>query len=62
MSKGPQHRRNAEECRALARTAQDEQHRQQLLKMAQAWDNFAYESERAERAKQQFNEEGSVVP
>jgi hypothetical protein len=57
MSKAAQHRHNAQECRNLARRAQNEQHRAQLLRMAEAWEDFAQEAERAERAKQQFNGE-----
>ena len=33
--------KHAAECRALARQVQDEEHRNQLLRMADAWDNFA---------------------
>lgn len=52
MSKAVEYRKHAGECRALARNVQNEEHRNQLLKMADAWDNFAVESERSERARQ----------
>ena len=32
--------KHAAECRVLARHVQDEEHRNQLLRMADAWDNF----------------------
>lgn len=40
------YRLHAQECRALARSAQNEEQRTQLLKMAEAWENFALERER----------------
>jgi hypothetical protein len=52
MSKAAEYRKHAGECRALARNVQNDEHRNQLLKMADAWDNFAVESERSERARQ----------
>jgi len=56
MTKSREYRQHANECRALARTAQNEQHRSQLLKMADAWDNFALEADRSERAKDRLRE------
>jgi hypothetical protein len=43
---------HAHECRALARGVQSEEHRTQLLKMAEAWDNFAQGADRVAKAKQ----------
>ena len=57
MTKSAQHRRNAQECRVLARAAQNEQHRAQLIRMAEAWDDFAQQAERTERANQQLHEQ-----
>ena len=51
MSKGVEYRKHAQECRALARNVQNEEHKNQLLKMAEAWDSFAAERERLERTK-----------
>jgi len=51
MSKAAEYRKHAQECRALARNVQNEEHKNQLLKMAQAWDSFAGEHERLEHSK-----------
>jgi hypothetical protein len=51
MSKGVEYRKHAEECRALARNVQNEEHKNQLLKMAEACGSFAAERERLERTK-----------
>ncbi len=48
MSKSTEHRKHAQECRALARNVQNEGHKTQLLKMAAAWDSFAVDRERIE--------------
>jgi hypothetical protein len=56
LKKSAEHRHHAQECRSLARSVQNEEHRNQLLRMAEAWDNFAHEADRAERAKQQLME------
>ena len=56
LKKSAEHRHHALECRALARSVQNDEHRNQLLRMADAWDNFAHEADRAERAKQQLME------
>jgi len=52
MKTPTEYRTLAAECRALARSAQNEEHRIQLLKMAEGWDQFALQSEQAERAAQ----------
>ena len=39
------YRRQAEECRLLARKAQNEEHRNQLLVMAETWERLAAERE-----------------
>jgi len=49
MSKSTEHRKHAQECRALAHNVQNDEHRAQLLKMAAAWDSFAVDP-RANRA------------
>jgi hypothetical protein len=46
MSKGDEYRKHADECRALARNVQNGEHRDQLLKMADAWETFMVEGER----------------
>jgi hypothetical protein len=46
MKKPAEYRQLANECRALARSARNEEHRSQLLKMAEGWDQFAVQSER----------------
>jgi len=51
MPKGAEYRKHAQECRALARNVQNEEHKNQLLKMAEAWDSFAGEHERLEKSK-----------
>ena len=50
MSKAAEYRKHAQECRALARNVQNEEDKNQLLKMAQAWDSFAGEHERLEHS------------
>ena len=52
MATALEYRQHAGECRALARKLENDQQRNQLLKMAEAWDNFAAEAERAARARQ----------
>ena len=42
MTEGSEYRRHAAECRAIAATL-DGPHREQLLKMAEAWDKLAKE-------------------
>jgi hypothetical protein len=46
MFKTVEYRKHAQECRALAHNIKNEQHRNQLLKMAEAWDKFGDERER----------------
>jgi hypothetical protein len=43
MKKASEYRQHAEECRALARTMQDTEQRNQLLAMAETWDKLAVE-------------------
>jgi hypothetical protein len=50
MTKGAEYRKHAQECRALARNVQNDEHKHQLIKMAEAWDSFAAERERLERS------------
>ena len=46
MKKASEYRQHAQECRALARTTQTDDHRAQLLKMAETWETLATERER----------------
>ena len=50
MFKAVEYRNHAQECRALAHNIKSEQHRNQLLKMAEAWDKFGDERERMDNA------------
>jgi len=45
MKKAIEYRQHAQECRALARAAQNEEHRVQLIKMAETWENLAADRE-----------------
>ena len=45
LQKISNYRRQAEECRLLARKAQSEEHRSQLLIMAETWETLAVERE-----------------
>jgi hypothetical protein len=51
MLKITEFRQHAAECRAMARTIQKDDYRQQLLKMAEIWDSLADERERMQRLK-----------
>jgi len=51
MRKTAEFRQHAAECRAMARTIQKEDHREQLLKMAEIWDSLATERERMQKIK-----------
>ena len=46
MKTSAEYRKFAEECRRLAREAEDEQHRATLEQMAEAWLRLAAEAER----------------
>jgi hypothetical protein len=41
MRKVDDYRRHADECRAMARNATNDEHRQGLLNMAETWDRLA---------------------
>ena len=41
MKKASEYRQHAEECRDLARSMDDSEHRAQLLEMAATWDQLA---------------------
>ena len=43
MKKASEYRQHAEECRALAMTMDQGEHRSQLLEMAATWDKLAIE-------------------
>jgi hypothetical protein len=45
LEKISNYRRQAEECRLLARKAQNDEHRSQLLIMAETWETLAVERE-----------------
>jgi hypothetical protein len=62
MATAGEYRKHAAECRALARNVKNEQHRIQLLKMADAWENFAVENERAAGPTQTSKLEGERPP
>jgi hypothetical protein len=47
LKKAAEYRRHAAECRVLARSAHNVEHRNQLLIMAETWDSLASERERA---------------
>jgi hypothetical protein len=51
MLKATEFRQHAAECRAMARTIQKDDYRQQLLKMAEIWDSLANERERTQKQK-----------
>ena len=51
MLKITEFRQHAAECRAMARTIQKDDYRQQLLKMAEIWDSLADERERMQKLK-----------
>jgi hypothetical protein len=51
MKKPAEYRQLANECRALARSARNDEHRSQLLKMAEGWDQFAVQAERNQPVK-----------
>ena len=46
MRKTSEYRRHRDECRALARKAENDEQRSELLKMAEIWDMLAQEQER----------------
>ena len=48
MLKSNEYRHHRDECRALARKAENDEQRSQLLKMAEIWDKLAQERERSE--------------
>ena len=62
MGTAGEYRKHAAECRALARNVKNEQHRAQLLKMADAWENFAVENERVVRSGQTSKLESDTPP
>ncbi len=47
MKKASEYRHHSKECRALAVQAVSEEHRKQLLAMADTWDKLALERERS---------------
>ena len=46
MEKAEEFRQHAAECRSMAKSTSNEDHRQQLLKMAEIWESLAHERER----------------
>jgi hypothetical protein len=46
MKKSKKYREHAEECRALARNAPNEEQRRQLLELAESWGSLALDRER----------------
>ena len=56
MSKASEYRLHAEQCRALAAKTVDGEQRNQLLRIAQNWDNLArYRSVRSRAAHEQVS-------
>jgi hypothetical protein len=51
MKKADEYRAHAAECIAMARKDQDEEHKRQLLKMAETWEMLAIHRERTSRKK-----------
>ena len=51
MTTAAECRQYAETCRAMAVYAKDDAHRQQLLTMAEVWENFAIARERWDGSK-----------
>ena len=51
LKKASEYRQHAQECRALARTTQTDDHRTQLVKMAETWEALAAERERMVAAR-----------
>jgi hypothetical protein len=51
MRKAEEFREHAEECRKMARGTSNEDHRQQLVKMAEIWESLAKERERMQAKK-----------
>lgn len=49
MKKASEYRQHAEECRTLARQMKEGLQREQLLRMAQNWDQMAEDRERLAR-------------
>ena len=45
MASVAEYRQHAGECRALARKLKNDQQRDQLLRMAEAWDKFAAQND-----------------
>lgn len=59
MKKASEYRRHADECRALARNALNENEREQLLNMAQTWTKLADERERMAEQDKRLGGNGS---
>jgi hypothetical protein len=57
MKKASEYRRHAEECLALARGMRSPEQRDQLLKMAQTWNDLAVERERIAKQRDEFGVE-----
>jgi hypothetical protein len=52
MKKASEYRQHAQECRELARGSTADDHRDQLLRMAETWEQLATERERLVRRQQ----------
>jgi hypothetical protein len=57
MGKADEFRQHAAECRAMARNIRKDDHRQQLLKMADIWESLAVERERLQKIKDSKTEQ-----
>ena len=51
MRKSERYQQHAEECRALARSTQNEVQRRQLLELAETWNSPALERERTDKTR-----------
>ena len=61
MKKASEYRQHAQECRALARNAKADEHRFQLLKMAETWEALAAERERVVRERARAGMSGTAA-
>jgi hypothetical protein len=55
VKKASEYRQHAEECRALSRSSRNDEHRSQLLKMAETWEGLAAERERLLKEQEEMD-------
>jgi chromosome segregation ATPase len=56
VKKASEYRQHADECRALAAQMQQGDQRDQLMRMAETWENLAKDRERLSRKSRELNE------